>query len=215
MRNEQNCLDGRELYENIRWFYDKNHNHAMLNFDPLNGSIIGFTKNIAGKEIFISLKEALMNLDDPFTYDPKTDKFTEKTPQSLSYLIFAQFVWHDCSFVEIYDLEMSLYYTEKCEDANKVRWVTFQFPRKHIQNGMSFAVKVKIEKSPELLAYCVLMENNQIMTDVVKEVEMSRKWQETVTALTKDKQEQWKKLGKGLLKNRMLVPRICGMAREN
>jgi hypothetical protein len=189
-------LDGRELWQNLRFWYDASRNHPMINgFSPLDGSIIGFSKNIDGKEVFVSLKTAIENLE-----------FDEKNPKSLSYLIYGQFIWSDRSPISVYDLEMGLWFDEKCTKF-PVTFVTFKFPQKPIQNGAFFAVKVTLIKNVEFLAWNMLQQPLLELEKAALPITQNPQWESWF-------KQQPKQVQEAFTKTRQFSIKICGRAVE-
>lgn len=191
MRNEQQCLDGSELWNSLRWFYDREHGFSMTEFDPLNGALITFVRGKAR----VNLKEALTNLE--------TDG---KNPKKLSYLIYGQFIWSDRTPIQIHDLEMSLWFDEQCTK-HPVNFVTFQFPKKPIQNGASFALKVSITKNVEFHMWNHINQPFLELTQAAKPIMEHPDWESWFKQLPKQTQETFHKF-------HLFYVKICGQAKE-
>jgi hypothetical protein len=162
----------------------------MIEFDPLNGTVITFVRGKAT----VNLKEALENLE-----------FDEKTPQKISYLIYGQFVWRDCSPISIFDLDLGLFYDEKCE--HPVTFVTFTFPKKPIQNGANFKVKVSLTKGSTYMIWNLLHQPILELEKAALPITQNPKWESWLRQQPKQDREIF-------TKTRMFHVKICGMARE-
>jgi hypothetical protein len=190
MSENRLILNGEELWNNLRWFYDRNHNDPMIQFSPLDGSRINFTRGKAT----VNLKEALENLE-----------IDDKNPKKLSYLIYGQFIWSDRSPVSIYDLELQLFYDEECK--HPVSFVTFKFPQKPIQNGAFFAVKVTLTKNVEFLAWNMLQQPVLELEKAAQPITQNPQWESWL-------KQQPKEVREVFTKTRMFSIKICGMCRE-
>ncbi len=191
MRNEQQCLDGSELWNSLRWFYDSSHSMYMQNgFDPLNGSIIKFVNEWTK----IPIKVAIENLE-----------IDEVNPKKCSWLVYGQFIWTDRSPIQIYDLQLQLYYDEQC--TKPVGFVTFKFPRKPIKNDAWFKLKVTLTKNTEFLAWNMLQQPYLKLMEIAKPITDHPDWDAWFKQQPKTVQENFHR-------THLFYVKICGLARE-
>lgn len=199
-------LNGDLIFESIFLFRDREHQHPIQNWQILSGTLTLFKKGVTS----VTLLQALENLPDPFTFDEKSGVLTERTPQKISWLVYAQFRYKGQPVeISLSDLSMNLFYDESYKHV--CPFIQIQFPKREITNNSNFAIKITLIKSMEHLAWCYGVTVSEHLTQTKAIVEKDPDWTNFKASLTEKEQRNW---SIKLPELRFFHMKICGCAKE-